>query len=170
MIEPKDWFGAKGSEWKYFFTYWLKPPVSIFTDWNRTKRKVNFSSRKFANFREFMPGKYNKSPGKCVSHPFLPGEFENFLLLRASNSWRGIWRWGNSQKTSHFPGRNTNSLAGNTISLAGSSYIFEGMFPLNIFFFYLIDSWAGKKQKIYPQKHACVYNYICVYSTEIVFD
>ena len=46
-----------------------------------------------------------------------------------------------------FPGRNT-------ISLAGSSYIFEGMFPLNkrnIFFFYLIDSWAGKNKRYIPK-------------------
>ena len=94
-----------------------------------------------------MPGKYHSSPVPGISHPILPGEFEIFLHLRESNSWRGIWRWGNSQKTSHFPGRNT-------ISLAGSSYIFEGMFPLNkrnIFFFYLIDSWAGKIKRYIPK-------------------
>ena len=108
----------------------------------------------------------------CFTPISARGISKFFSFLRESNSWRGIWRWGNSQKTSHFPGRNTNSLAGNTISLAGSSYIFEGMFPLNkeIFFLLSYRQLSRKKQKIYPQKHAYVNNYICVYSKEIVFD
>ena len=58
-----------------------------------------------------------------------------------------------------FPGRNT-------ISLAGSSYIFEGMFPLNkrnIFFFYLIDSWAGKIKRYFsPKACMCQQLHLCL--------